>query len=154
MAMGDDGRVTGDPTEVLTRSGGSSYVSLTVEVPTSETASAPAMDATAPPPAPPASRLRLVGWLALALAVAAAVLTAVAVGSTADGAFETGTALAWTAIVVSGVAVVGGMLAVVAGFARIAGAVAIALGLLANPFLLTQLLGAVQQLSAAAAATT
>ena len=46
--MGDDGRVVGDPTEVLTRSGGSSYVSLTGDVPTTEVASEPPTDATAP----------------------------------------------------------------------------------------------------------
>ena len=153
--MGDDGRVVGDPTEVLTRSGGSSYVSLTGESPTADVESEPAMGGAAPSvPSSPKRRFRFVGWVALAAAVIAGVLTGVGVGVAAGGEFETGAAIAWAAIVVSGAAVVGGILAVIAGFGRLPGAFAIALGLIANPFLLTQLLGAIQQLSAASAATT
>jgi hypothetical protein len=47
-----------------------------------------------------------------------------------------------------------GVVAVIGGFGRVPGALAIVLGLIANPFLLTLLLGAIQQLSAASAATT
>ena len=146
--MGDDGRMVGDPTEVLTRSGGSSYVSLAADAPTIDAVSEPPTDAAAHAPHPPAPRLRIIGWLALALAVIAGVLAGVAVAQVADGRFEVGTALAWTAIVLSGVAVVGGILALIAGFGRVPGAIAIPVGLLANPFLLTQLLGAVDQLAA------
>lgn len=157
--MGDDGRVVGDPTEVLTRSGGSTYVSLTVEMPSTEVVSdtadqpsAPA--ASAPAAASPKRRARFVGWAALAAAIVAGVLTGIGVGVAAGGNFVGGAGVAWAAIVLSSVAVLGGILAVVAGFGRLAGAIAIPLGLLANPFLLTQLLGALQQLSAASAATT
>jgi hypothetical protein len=153
--MGDDERVVGDPTEVLTRSGGSSYVSLTVDLPAAGVdieASSGDADVTASPP--PRSRLRFVGWAALAVAAIAGVLTGAGVAVASGGEFVTGSALAWAAIVCSGVAVVGGILAVIAGFGRLAGVAAIAIGLLANPFLLTQLLGALQQLGAASAATT
>ena len=157
--MGDDERVLGDPTEVLTRSGGSTYVSLTVDVPwtevdsnTADRQSAPT--ASSPVASPPKRRVRFVGWAALAVAVVAGVLTGIGVGVAAGGEFVTGAGIAWAAIVLSSVAVAGGILAVVAGLGRLAGAIAIPLGLLANPFLLTQLLGALQQLSAASAATT
>ena len=157
--MGDDGRVVGDPAEVLTRSGGSTYVSVPVDVPltevgrdTADQQTAPA--AWAPEPSSPKPRSRFVGWAALAVAVVAGVLTGIGVGVAAGGDFVAGAGIAWVAIVVSSVAVIGGILAVVAGFGRLAGAIAIPLGLLANPFLLTQLLGALQQLSAASAATT
>lgn len=153
--MGDDGRVVGDPTEVLTRSGGSSYVSLTGDAPTAEVGGESGMGDAAPVrPTSPRRRFRSVGWLALAAAVIAGVLTGVGVGVAASGEFVTGATVAWAAIVVSGVAVVGGILAVIAGFGRMPGAFAIALGLLANPFLLTQLLGVLEQLSAASASTT
>ena len=153
--MGDDGRVIGDPTEVLTRSGGTSYVSLTGDAPTAEAVDTPATGETAPAESSsPMRRFRFVGWIALAAAVVAGVLTGVGVGVASGGEFVTGTTLAWVVIVVSGVAVAGGILAVVAGFGRLPGALAIVLGLLANPFVLAQLLGAIQQLSAASAATT
>ena len=156
--MGDDERVLGDPTEVLTRSGGSTYVSLTVDVPSTEvgsdTTDQPSAPTVSTPAAPsPKSRVRFVGWGALAAAAIAGVLTGIGVGVAADGDFVAGAGVAWAAIVLSSVAVIGGILAVVAGFGRLAGAIAIPLGLLANPFLLTQLLGALQQLSAASAAT-
>ena len=141
--MGDDGRVVGDPTEVLTRSGGSSYVSLTGDSPPVETPSELKTDDDAQAePSPPRSRLRFVGWAALAVAGIAGVLTGVGVGVAAGGEFVSGAGLAWAAIVCSGVAVVGGIVAVIGGFGRMPGAIAIPLGLLANPFLLTQLLGA------------
>jgi hypothetical protein len=153
--MGDDGRVVGDPTEVLTRSGGSSFVSLTGGTPAAVLESESGSGRTGiPEPTALRHRLRFVGWLALAVAVVCGVLTGAGVAVASGGEFETGTALAWAAIVCSGVAVVGGILAVVAGFGRFAGALAIVVGLLANPFLLTQLLGTLQQLSAASAATT
>ena len=152
--MGDDGRVVGDPTEVLTRSGGSSYVSLTGDVPADEVGSGSANGGDPRvSPSSPRHRFRFVGWVALAVALIAGGLTAAGVAAASGDEFETGTALAWAAIVCSGVAVVGGILAVIAGFGRLGGALAIVLGLLANPFLLTQLLGALQQLSAASAAT-
>ena len=150
--MGDDGRVAGDPAEVLIRSGGSSYVSLTGEAMAVEVERSTVPVKVVPGARPTLKRrLRFVGWIALAAAVLAGVLTGVGVGMAAGGEFVTGTALAWSAIVSSGVAVVGGILAVIAGFGRVPGVIAIVLGLLANPFLLTQLL---QQLSAASAATT
>ena len=153
--MGDDGRVVGDPTEVLTRSGGSSYVSLSGDAPTAEVGGEPAIDGAAPVrPASPRRRFRIVGWLALAAAVIAGALTGIGVGVAAGGEFVTATTLAWASIVLSGVAVVGGILAVIARFGRMPGAFAIALGLIANPFLLTQVLGALEQLSAASASTT
>ena len=146
--MGDDGRVLGDPTEVLTRSGGSSYVSLTGAQPTTESADEPATDGGAPvAAAAPKRRFGYVGWIALAVAVVAAVLTGVGVGVAADGEFVTGTTVAWVAIVLSGIAVAGGILALIAGFGRLPGALAVVLGLLANPFLLTRLLGALEQFS-------
>ena len=80
-------------------------------------------------------------------------LTGVGVGVAAGGEFVTGAAIAWAAIVLSGIAVIAGIVAVIAGFGRLAGAIAIPLGLLANPFVLTQLLGALEQLSASAATT-
>ena len=140
--MGDDGRVVGDPTEVLTRSGGSSYVSLTDNTPTTEVEHESAIGGGTPTmPQSPKGRFRFVGWAALAAAVVAGVLTGIGVGVAAGGEFVTGAGIAWAAIVLSGVAVVGGILAVIAGFGRLPGAIAIPLGLLANPFLLTQLLG-------------
>jgi hypothetical protein len=146
--------VVGDPTEVLTRSGGTSYVSLAVDAPAAEVGNESGGRVEIPVPTASRRRFRFVGWVALAVAVAAAVLTGVGVAVASGGEFVTGTSLAWAAIVCSGVAVVGGILAVVLGLGRFAGALAIALGLLANPFLLTQLLGTLQQLSAASAATT
>ena len=153
--MGDDGRVVGDPTEVLTRSGGSSYVSLTGNAPQAESPSelVEGDDAQAEPLSP-RSRVRFVGWVALAVAVIAGVLTGMGVGFAASGEFVTGTALAWAAIVCSGVAVLGGIAAAVAGFGRMAGALAVALGLIVNPFVLTQVLSGLEQLSAASASTT
>ncbi len=67
-------------------------------------------------------------------------VTGIGVGLVSDGQFVTGTVLAWVAIVLSCAAVAGGILAVVAGWGRMPGAIAIPLGLLANPFLLTRLL--------------
>jgi hypothetical protein len=154
--MGDDGRVVGDPTEVLTRSGGSSYVSLTgatagpvhahEDAPVAARPSArPASD----PSSAPVRGVMFVGWLALAAAVLAAVLTGLGVVQVSGGGFVAAATIAWVAIVVSSAAVAGGILAVIAGFGRLPGAIAIALGLVANPFLLTRLLDAVGQLNAA-----
>jgi hypothetical protein len=95
-----------------------------------------------------------IGWLALAAALLAAVLTGVGVAQASGGEFESGAALAWAAIVLSAVAVAGGILAVIARFGRPPGIAAIVLGLLANPYLLARLLDAAGQLSAASAVTT
>lgn len=84
----------------------------------------------------------LVGSLALLAAFAAVVVTGVGVGVASSGAYEAGTVLAWVAIVLSAVAVIGGLVAAIAGWGRRLGIAAIILGVLANPWLLATVLGA------------
>lgn len=90
----------------------------------------------------PRRRLGIVGGLSVVAAIVAAVLTGVGVGVASAGAYDAGTVLAWAAIVVSAAAVLGGLVALIVGWGRWAGAVAVVLGLAANPWLLATVLGA------------
>lgn len=107
----------------------------------------PDADETEPPELPGVvARVRTpwVGRIALALAVATAVVHGFAVGVASDGDPTTGTVLAYVAIGLSILAVLGGLVAVIAGFGRRTGAAAVALGVVANPVVLLTLLGWVQ----------
>lgn len=90
----------------------------------------------------PRRRSTIVGALAVLVAVVAAVVTGVGVGVASNGAYDAGTVLAWVAIVLSAVAVLGGLVALVVGWGRWWGAVAVVLGVAANPWLLATVLGA------------
>jgi hypothetical protein len=79
------------------------------------------------------------GAAALAGAIGVVVLDAVAVSLAGSGTYVAATAVAWVAIILSAVTVIGGVLAIVLGRGRIAGIVALGLGLVANPFLLARL---------------
>jgi hypothetical protein len=88
---------------------------------------------------PAAARARL-GIVALLASLATVVLTAVGIASAMAGHWDTGTALAYAATATSVVGVLGGAAAVVIGRGRRFGAVAIVVGILASPLLLTRLL--------------
>lgn len=136
---GDDaiGTTELDPAGVLTRSldPGTGFI------PVGET----------PPPTPPAPtrrarrvrrpRGRYAWWpgaAAAVVAVALIVVDSVAVASAGEGSYSAATGLAWTAIVLSGVAVLGGLIAVLLDRGRLPGAGAIVLGIGANPYLLAR----------------
>lgn len=103
-------------------------------------------DADTPADAPRATRPRRhprwPGLLSVALGVLTAVLTGVGVAVASDGGFVVATAIAWTAVAVSVAGVVLGVAAVVARLGRRWGVAGIALCLLADPLILTALLGA------------
>jgi hypothetical protein len=140
---GDDttGTTELDPAGVLTRSldPGTGFVPVQ---------SAPAQ--AAPPPSRRARRERRpdgryrwwIGAAALIAVGALVVVDAVAVSLAGAGSYSDATVLAWVAIVLSGVAVLAGGVAVVLGRGRMLGAVAIVLGISANPYLLTRVLEA------------
>ena len=88
-------------------------------------------------PAPAAPRL---GLTAVVLAAAFGVLVGVAVAAAAEGDQATGTALAWFAIVGTVFTFALGVAAIVLHRGRRWGVVAIILSLLANPWILTQIL--------------
>lgn len=103
-------------------------------------AAAPASPA--PEPVPVTRRTGLVGVFALLTAIATAVLLGVSVSVASSGADDAGTTLAWVTIVCSVVAVVAGLVAAVFRLGRATGIAAIILGILANPWLLATVLGA------------
>ncbi len=90
----------------------------------------------------PRRSIPLVGALSLLAAVAAAVLTGVGVAMASAGAYDAGTVIAWISIVLSSLAVLGGLVAAVAGWGRPWGVVAVIVGLGSNPWLLATVLGA------------
>lgn len=90
----------------------------------------------------PRPRTPLVGGLALLAAVVTAVLTGVGVSVAASGAYDAGTVIAWIAIAVSGVAVLGGLIGAIAGWGRRWAVVAVIVGVGANPWVLATVLGA------------
>jgi hypothetical protein len=79
-------------------------------------------------------------------ALAAGILTVLGVGAgeiaVAYGAFEAATIAAWASIVLSGIAVAGGIVAAIGNWERGAAIGGIALGLFGNPLVLTYGLGA------------
>lgn len=94
--------------------------------------------------APPArTRPRWPGRAALALGVLTPVAVAVGVGAVTLDAFEVATVVAWAGIASSILAIVGGFVAIAGNWDRGAGIGAVALGVLANPLVLTHGLGAV-----------
>lgn len=106
---------------------------------------APVAEAPASPveqPAPVKRRTGLVGGFALLTAIATAILLGVSVSVASSGADDAGTTLAWVTIVCSAVAVVAGLVAAVFRLGRGTGIAAIILGILANPWLLATVLGA------------
>lgn len=125
-----------DPSGVLTRSTeGDSFVALV--------GTAPEPTALEPIRPRPARRPGPVWWpaaAALAAAVVVIVLDAVAVSLAGSGSFLPATVLAWAAIALSTAAVVAGALAIVLGRGRRLAILAVVVGILANPFLLTRLL--------------
>jgi hypothetical protein len=90
----------------------------------------------------PPRKSRLLGVLALVAAVAAAVILSVGMTSANAGQYAAGSGLAYLATGVSVVAVICGASAALLGRGRPWGVVAVVIGLLANPLLLTKLLGA------------
>jgi hypothetical protein len=81
------------------------------------------------------------GITSVALAIVTIVVMAVGLATSLRGEFEAGTTLAYVATGMSIVAVLGGLSAVLMGRGRGWGVVAIVLGLIANPLLLTKVLG-------------
>lgn len=90
---------------------------------------------------PPRPRTALVGLVALALAITAAVALAFGVQARAIGDLSPAFALAIAALASSILAVLGGLFALVTGRGRRVGLVAVVLGLVANPWLLSLVLG-------------
>ena len=86
-------------------------------------------------------RSRMLGVSAALLAPLFAAVHAGAVVAASGGAFEQATALATLAIVGTAITGVLGLIALVLGFGRRAGLVAVVLSALANPIVLTALLG-------------
>jgi NADH:ubiquinone oxidoreductase subunit K len=91
-----------------------------------------------PDPAPP--RPAVLGWLAMLLAVATAVLHGVAVSQATEHASASATVLAWIAIGCSIAAVALGILAAAIRSGRTVGITAAVIGLFANPWVLLQIL--------------
>ena len=88
----------------------------------------------------PRPRTALAGLLALALAIAAAVTLALGVQARASEDLSAAFGLALAALVCSILAVLGGLFALVTNRGRTAGLFAVALGLVANPWVLTRVL--------------
>lgn len=84
------------------------------------------------------------GWGAFALAVAAAVVHGIAIVTEAGKDYEGAETLAWVAIGISSAAVVVGITAAVLGRGRGAGISAAVVGVIANPWLLLQVLTVLQ----------
>ena len=103
----------------------------------------PAASAPAPTPDAPTRRSGLVGGLSVVAAVVSVVLTGIGVGVASSGGYDAGTVIAWVSIVISAVAVLGGLAAIVLCRGRAAGVVAVILGVFANPWVLASLLGMV-----------
>lgn len=129
-----------DPAGVLTRSvePGTGFIPVQAAGP----------PAPAPPPSRRAQRVRRPdsryrwwpGAAAVLLALALLVLDAVAVAQAGSGSYAGATVLAWTAIVASILAVLGGAAAIVLDRGRLLGVAAVVLGICANPYLLTRVL--------------
>ncbi len=92
------------------------------------------------PPAPPAKRSRL-GIIAALAGVVTVIGTVIGISSAMAGRYQSGILLAYLSTGVSVVAVLCGAAAVVTGRGRRWGAIAILLGILASPPVLTRLLG-------------
>ena len=90
-----------------------------------------------PPPRPHGSRLGLVAALAGAVTV---VGTVVGIVTSMAGRYESGILLAYLSTATSAIAVLGGLAAVLMGRGRRLGLLAIVLGVLASPPVLTRLL--------------
>lgn len=106
---------------------------------------APGLDSTPADPAPAARGRRHPRWpgvLSVALGILTGVLTGVGIAVASDGGFAVATALAWTAVAVSVVGAIVGIAAIFARLGRPWGAAGTALCLLANPVILTAVLGA------------
>ena len=104
-----------------------------------------------PPPAPPQRRTRrlpraLVGVVAFALAVVCIALTFTGVSVATDGEFPVATVLAYAAIALSVLAVLGGLAAIITRRGVGWGVVAVLVGVVGNPFLLLSLLRLVSAL--------
>ena len=82
----------------------------------------------------------MLGWLAMLLAVATAVLHGVAVSQATEHASASATVLAWIAIGCSIAAVALGILAAAIRSGRTVGITAAVIGLFANPWVLLQIL--------------
>jgi hypothetical protein len=98
--------------------------------------------ADAPAVPTPARRMlsrRLLGGAALLTAIVAIVLEIVAIGVASDGAWTVATVLAWAVILLTVVALVGGIVAIVLRRGRGPGIVAVVLAVLANPLVLVWL---------------
>ena len=87
-------------------------------------------------PRPERPRTPLVGALALAASVLAVLVDAAAIVIATNGTYATATALAFLAIALSTVGIVGGIVAIIMRRGRLWGIIAAALGLIANPFFL------------------
>lgn len=86
------------------------------------------------------SRSSILGQLALCVALATIGVHIAAVIVASSGAFAAGTVLAWIAIAASILAVLSGLVAIIGRFGRGWGISAVVLGVLANPFLLVNIL--------------
>ncbi|MDH6182022.1 hypothetical protein M2152_002204 [Microbacteriaceae bacterium SG_E_30_P1] len=109
----------------------------TIEVP----AEAPASVVEEPAPDAPAPRSGVLGGLALLLALATSILTAIGVSVASSGGFDVGAALAWAAIVTSGLSVLAGLVATIFRLGRGMGIAAMVIGVISNPWLLATVLG-------------
>lgn len=92
---------------------------------------APASEASAPPRRP-----RWPGALAGAIAILMVITAAIALALTVSGYFELGVGLTISAILLSALAVIGGLIAVIGRWGRGWGVAAIAVGVLLNPVVL------------------
>ncbi len=91
----------------------------------------------------PRRALSFVGGSAFLVALATAIVTGVGVSVASNGFYDAGTVLAWVGIVLSALAVIGGLVAAVVGWGRRWAVLAILVGLLSNPWVLATVLGLV-----------
>jgi len=90
----------------------------------------------------PTGAIRWPGRTALALGILTPLATVTGVLATGLDAFDTATVAAWVAIVLSALAVLGGIAAAIGNWDRGAAVGGIVLGVLGNPLVLTYGLGA------------
>ncbi len=98
-------------------------------------------------PEPPREKTPLIGALAVGVALGSAVLQAVAIAVATGGDYLFSTVLAYLAIGFSVLAIAGGVVAIVLDRGRRLGIIALAAGVLANPFVLLLLLSGLGSLT-------
>ena len=89
----------------------------------------------------PKRRPRWLGGLAGGVAILMVLTWAIGLVALTNGMFELGVGLSISAVLLSGIAVIGGIVAVIGNWGRGWGIAAVAVGVLLNPVVLTYILG-------------